>query len=409
MGVLGKGGVFSGAGVIQMATALVFTDGGGKVIGGMQADPGAPDYTAPAYFRSLNVVTGAWSVSNGDGTWTVEEGSTGTFEASAGTVAAPSYTFALDTDTGWYNPAANVVGLALGGVASLKYGSGSAPTNAAATDTAGADVYINAPSAGASATTAKAGAALEIDAGAGSVGTTTVAGGAGGNRVDSAGAGGAKTGTGHAAGGAGGTRTSTGGAGGNTASNGADAGGAGGAHNIVGGAGGNATAGTGNGGVGGDVNLTGGAGGTSAGGAAGAHGTAVATTGLLVGTTSATAITAARTMLRADSGGVFSAAQSSAYTITAPTPGGAASTGAIRYLFYLTAPGAFDISIVATGCTFVGTIVNDVTSVLPATGSTLKFASGAAALGDSIELIAISATIYLVRAVSSAAGGITIS
>ena len=59
--------------------------------------------------------------------------------------------------------------------------------------------------------------------------------------------------------------------------------------------------------------------------------------------------------------------------------------------------------------TFVGTIVNDVTSVLPATGSTLTFASGTAALGDNIEIVSISTSLYLVRAVSSAAGGITIA
>lgn len=52
---------------------------------------------------------------------------------------------------------------------------------------------------------------------------------------------------------------------------------------------------------------------------------------------------------------------------------------------------------------------SDVTSVIPATGSTLTFASGAAALGDNIEIISISTTLYLVRAITSAAGGITIA
>lgn len=82
-----------------------------------------------------------------------------------------------------------------------------------------------------------------------------------------------------------------------------------------------------------------------------------------------------------------------------------------RYNFYLTGPAANNVTITVVGgaATFVGTIINDVTSVVAATGNTLTFASGAAALGDNIEITSISTGLYLVRAVTSAAGGITIA
>ncbi len=104
---------------------------------------------------------------------------------------------------------------------------------------------------------------------------------------------------------------------------------------------------------------------------------------------------------------MFSVSQAGAYQITLPTPPGPG----LRYQFYLTAPGANNVTIISAigaGC-FVGTIVNDVTSVVPATGATLTYATGASALGDNIECISISTTLYLVRAITSTAGGITIA
>jgi hypothetical protein len=126
--------------------------------------------------------------------------------------------------------------------------------------------------------------------------------------------------------------------------------------------------------------------------------------GAVVRTNGATAITTTRAVTRADSGGVFTCAQSSAYTITVAQPTAANQ----RYVFQCVSPGAFDVSIVATSCTFEGTITIDAATI-PATGSTLKFASGAAILGDNIELISTSTTKFLVRAIGSGAGGITIS
>ncbi len=126
--------------------------------------------------------------------------------------------------------------------------------------------------------------------------------------------------------------------------------------------------------------------------------------GIVAKTNGATAITTTRAVTRVDSGGVFTVAQSSAYTVTVAQPSAAGE----RYQFQLIAPGAFDISLVATGCTFEGTITIDAATI-PATGSTLKFASGSAILGDNIEIISTSTTKFLVRAIGSGAGGITIT
>ena len=133
-------------------------------------------------------------------------------------------------------------------------------------------------------------------------------------------------------------------------------------------------------------------------------GSVLASAGLRVATTGTTAITTTRAVTAADSGGIFTVAQSSAYTITVDAPAGAG----VRHIFQCVSPGAFDVSLVATGCTFEGTITIDAATI-PATGSTLKFASGAAILGDNIELFSTSTTKFFVRAISSGAGGITIT
>lgn len=126
--------------------------------------------------------------------------------------------------------------------------------------------------------------------------------------------------------------------------------------------------------------------------------------GIIANTGGSTAITTTRAVTRADAGGNFTVAQSSAYTITVAQPLGAGE----RYVFQCVSPGANDVSIVATSCTFEGTITIDAATI-PATGSTLKFATGAAILGDNIELISTSTTKFMVRAIGSGAGGITIT
>lgn len=161
---------------------------------------------------------------------------------------------------------------------------------------------------------------------------------------------------------------------------------------------GNVTSGVGNSG---SINLTPG---TSAGGTRGQ----VVATGLRTSSANATAISSARTVLLADSGGVFSVSQAAAYAITLPSP----TVGAgLKYEFFLGTAAANSVTIVVSGgaATFIGTIVNDVTSVLPATGSTLTFVTGTAALGDNIQIYSLATNLYAVRAVSSTAGGITIT
>ncbi len=125
-----------------------------------------------------------------------------------------------------------------------------------------------------------------------------------------------------------------------------------------------------------------------------------------VGPTS-TAITGATTLTVADAGRIFTVAQSSAYDIDLPAPPAADYT----YRFQLVSPGAFNVTITVAGAaaTFEGVIVNDVTSVVPATGSTLTFATGTAVLGDYIEVTSTSSSKYCVRAISSANGGVTVS
>jgi len=107
---------------------------------------------------------------------------------------------------------------------------------------------------------------------------------------------------------------------------------------------------------------------------------------------------------RFDSGTVFTVSQAAAYTVTLPTPVIAGS----HYIFMLIAPGANNV-VITSADGFEGTIVNDVTSILPATGNNLTFATGTAALGDNIEVWGTSNSSYFARAVSSAAGGIAAS
>lgn len=129
--------------------------------------------------------------------------------------------------------------------------------------------------------------------------------------------------------------------------------------------------------------------------------------GLRVASAGATAITTTRAMTLADSGGVFTVAQSSAYDIDLPSP----TTGAgFHAIFQLVSPGANNVTITVAGsaATFEGTITID-GATIPATGSTLTFATGASVLGDNIEVWSTSTSKYFVRAIASGAGGITIA
>lgn len=119
------------------------------------------------------------------------------------------------------------------------------------------------------------------------------------------------------------------------------------------------------------------------------------------------AITSVKTLSLADAGGVFTVAQTSAYDIALPDP---TTAGGCTYTFVVSTAGAFNVTISTTGAsTFIGTISNDVTSTIPATGSTLTIATGTAAVGDSIIATSLTTGLYFIRAVTSAPGGITIA
>lgn len=132
------------------------------------------------------------------------------------------------------------------------------------------------------------------------------------------------------------------------------------------------------------------------------------TGGIRAVNTTAVAITGATVLTLADSNSIFTVSQEAAYDIDLPSP----TTGAgSRFIFQLVGPASNNVTITVLGgaATFEGTIVNDVTSVLPCTGATITFASGVAALGDNVEIISTATGKYFVRAVSSANGGITIT
>jgi hypothetical protein len=170
-----------------------------------------------------------------------------------------------------------------------------AASHTAATDTAGQDVFIEAQTAGGTATAAREGGDIRFTTGAGSDGAAAVAAGKGGDHFYVTGAGGAASGTAEAgasgnitfgtgaagahtgggasgAGGASGSVAITSATGGATSNVGSDNAGNAGNITITGGAGGAASAGTGDGGAGADVVITCGAGGATTGGVAGAPG-----------------------------------------------------------------------------------------------------------------------------------------
>lgn len=129
--------------------------------------------------------------------------------------------------------------------------------------------------------------------------------------------------------------------------------------------------------------------------------------GLRTRSTTAVAITGATTLTLADSGGIFTVGQGSAYDVDLPSP---TSGPGCTYFFSVTAPGANNVTITVTGsaATFVGSLITE-GQIIVATGSTLTIASGVAVLGDSIEIRSIATNLYHVRAVSAILNGITVA
>lgn len=314
-------------------------------------------------------------------------------------VPKTSDTFTAGDAVYWDVDGTPVTGTALSGAADSSAATGNLMGYAVA-DAATGDSYVYVELTAAKRTTSIGGSvtAADITAEDSSLGINGVAAAQGGAIVLTGGtsstggnAGGAVSLIGGTPGatGVGGAATVAGGIGGSTS-------GTGGALALAGGAG---TAGNANGGA---VTIQGGE----------PHGTGQQGTVTIQGArmaagTTASAITGATTLTLADAGGVFEIDQDAAFDIALPDP----TTGAgCRYTFVISDAGANNVTISTNGSsTFIGTIVNDVTSVIPATGSTLTFATGTAAVGDTIEAISISTSLYLIRAVTSAAGGITVA
>lgn len=332
--------------------------------------------------------------------------------APAGTAAAPGLAFAADVDTGLYSNAANVIGVAIAGVAALGIG-GAAPTVTAATDTVGQDVYFKTAAAGGTATAARVGGLLSWTAGAGSTGSSgsgtvdagdggavtyaagaggtasstagaqggaggaatvsagaggtaagTDPGGAGGALIVESGVGGAKTGTGTANGGASGAVTVRSKDGGATASTSPGTGGAAGTVSITGGNGGAASAGTANGGKGGAVVIAAGTGGTSAGGTAGKDGVIIERSTRLVKQGAPTAKTTSATLTAAEVlAGIITVAQGAAGTSAQQLP---TATDFDTALPDAAAGDAFDFSVIN-----ISTVAGEDASITTNTGWTL--------------------------------------
>lgn len=117
-------------------------------------------------------------------------------------------------------------------------------------------------------------------------------------------------------------------------------------------------------------------------------------------------ISGATVLTNANSGTMYAVQQGAGvFAITLPAP----PSPGVNYRFVLETAGAANITISDGSAHFIGVLLNDVTSIVPCTGSTLTIVGGSAAVGDTIEIVAITATRYSVRAITSTAGGITIA
>jgi hypothetical protein len=135
-----------------------------------------------------------------------------------------------------------------------------------------------------------------------------------------------------------------------------------------------------------------------------AGGTFTAKDGLIVQSNTAAAITAERVLAAADSGGVFSIAQTSTYGITLPAP-----AQGLSYKFVLVAAGAFTVTITATGAYLYGIHHVDGASVSINATTSIVFVSGTAVVGDIVELYGVDSTHWMARIHISATGGVTTS
>ena len=112
-------------------------------------------------------------------------------------------------------------------------------------------------------------------------------------------------------------------------------------------------------------------------------------TGLLARSTTAAAIATTRVLTIADSGGCFTVAKTSPYTITLPAP-----QQGLQFHFLVLDTGANVVTIASTGVNCTGTL--DINNVLTAaTGTNCLLASGGS-IGDNVHYYGIDATHYMI-------------
>lgn len=130
--------------------------------------------------------------------------------------------------------------------------------------------------------------------------------------------------------------------------------------------------------------------------------TVTVSNGLVIQSDTSSSITGARTITRADSGGCFKVAKTSAYEITLPTP-----AQGLHFKFMVLDTGANIVTITNGSAHLKGCVsINNVSTAM--TGTTLSLAS-AGSVGDWVEFHGIDATNYLVTGACIAAADISIA
>ena len=133
--------------LITLLLILVCTCSFAQMRGGAQYDPGAArknlsnvDASATPSMTSITLsgkVRAAWADILGD------IYASGTVKVSAGTAAAPAYSFSTDPDTGIYSPGANVLGFGVNGVENARISVGGNVLIATSTDDGSNKLQVN--------------------------------------------------------------------------------------------------------------------------------------------------------------------------------------------------------------------------------------------------------------------------
>ena len=127
--------------------------------------------------------------------------------------------------------------------------------------------------------------------------------------------------------------------------------------------------------------------------------------GMQVGT--AQAIVAAVVLSPLQSGMLCTVSKAAAYAITVPAP--SAGNVGLSYRFVSLAVGVGVVTISAgVAASIVGTIINNTPNAIPCNGQTISMLA-AGVLGDSVEVLYVSATLIHARCVTSNAAGITVA